>query len=98
MPNSTLNKIRKINFTLSFDHYEILWNFKKTENPVFYFDKSLKIKEKEPLYWLSLLNVPFGAGNGTPIELLRSPLMGFLLCLRANEKIFEECENIFQKK
>jgi hypothetical protein len=39
-----------------------------------------------------------GAGNGTPIELLRSPLMGFLLCLRVNEKIFEECENIFQKK
>ena len=64
----------------------------------FYFDKSLKIKEKEPFYWLSLLNVPFGAGNGTPIELLRSPLMGFLLCLRVNEKIFEECENIFQKK
>ena len=28
-------------------------------------DKSLKIKEKEPFYWLSLLNVPFGAGNGT---------------------------------
>ena len=64
----------------------------------FYFDKSLKIKEKEPFYWLSLLNVPFGAGNGTPIELLRSPLMGFSLCLRVNEKIFEECENIFQKK
>ena len=64
----------------------------------FCFDKSLKIKEKEPFYWLSLLNVPFGAGNGTPIELLRSPLMGFLLCFRVNEKIFEECENIFQKK
>ena len=27
----------------------------------FYFDKSLKIKEKESFYWLSLLNVPFGA-------------------------------------
>ena len=50
------------------------------------------MKEKEPFYWLSLLNVPFGAGNGTPIELLRSPLMGFLFCLKVNEKIFEECE------
>lgn len=59
---------------------------KKPDFRFFYFDKSLKIKK--PFYWLSLLNVPFGAGNGTPIELLRSPLMGFLLCLRANEKIF----------
>ena len=55
---------------------------KKPDFRFFYFDKSLKIKEKEPFYWLSLLNVPFEAGNGTPIELLRSPLMGFLLCLR----------------
>lgn len=62
---------------------------KKPDFRFFYFKGFIKIKEKESFYWLSLLNVPFGAGNGTPIELLRSPLMGFLLCLRINKKIFE---------
>ena len=64
----------------------------------FCFDKSLKIKEKEPFYWLSLLNVPFGAGNWTPIEFLRSPLINFLLYFRENKKILQEWRENFQEK
>ena len=71
---------------------------KKPDFRFFCFDKSLKIKEKEPFYWLSLLNVPFGAGNWTPIEFLHSPLMNFLLCIGKNEKILQEWRENFQEK
>ena len=43
-------------------------------------EKRLTVHEKEPFYWLSLINFQYGASDSTPVKL--SPLMSLLVYLQ----------------